>query len=69
MILFPWLVLLVALVIGTILVLEASDAGRSWVREHRFHAHRPRMRTVAILTAIEVVVILVWALVLLGREG
>jgi hypothetical protein len=69
MILFPWLVLLVALVIGTTLVLEASDAGRSWVREHRFHAHRPRMRTVVILTAIEVVIILAWAVVLVGRAG
>jgi hypothetical protein len=68
-ILFPWLVLIVALVIGTMLLLEATDAGRSWVREHRFHLHRPRMRTVAILTAIEVIAILVWGFLVLGRGG
>jgi hypothetical protein len=67
-ILFPWLALVIALVIGTVLVLEASDAGRTWVREHRFHVHRPRMRTVALLTAIEIAVVLVWGLVVLGRD-
>jgi hypothetical protein len=68
MIVFPWLALVVGLVIGTILLLEATDAGRTWVREHRFHAHRPRMRTVAVLTAIEVAVVLLWGLIVLGRD-
>lgn len=69
MIVFPWLALIVGLVIGTVLVLEATDAGRTWVREHRFHAHRPRMRTVALLTVIEILVILAWGLLMLGRDG
>jgi hypothetical protein len=43
------------------LILVAPEVGRSFYRERRFSAHRPRMRAVAFLTVVELALVLAWA--------
>lgn len=69
MILFPWLVLIAALLILTIAILESPEAWRHLRTERRLYARLPAARLVATILTIEVVIILVWSFVLLGREG
>lgn len=67
MLLFPWIiaVLLLVLVAGFLLVAPAT--GRTYYRERRFAAGRPRMRSVLILTVIEIALVLVWTIFVLAQ--
>lgn len=62
MIIFPWLITILLLVLIAELVLVVPQAGRSLYRDHRFSAKRPLVRTVIVLTAIQLLLVLAWAL-------
>jgi hypothetical protein len=65
--LFPVIITLLLLVLLAQLLLLLPAAGRTYYRERRFAAQRPRMRTVLILTAVEVTLVLVWSLIVLAQ--
>jgi hypothetical protein len=65
--LFPWIVAIVLLVLFAELVLVAPAVARTYYRERRFAADRPRMRAVLILTAIELALVLVWTVFVLAE--
>lgn len=67
MILFPIVIalLLLALIAQVVLILPA--AGRTFYRERRFAAERPRMRAVLLLTVVEIAILLVWSFYVLAQ--
>lgn len=67
MLLFPWIATIVLLVVLAALVLITPAVARTYYRERRFAADRPRMRAVLILTAIELALILVWTVFVLSE--
>ena len=67
MLLFPVIITLLLLALLAQLLLVVPAAGRTYYRERRFAAQRPRMRAVFILTAIEIALVLVWSLVVLAQ--
>jgi hypothetical protein len=67
MLLFPWIVALVLLVLLAELVLVAPAVARTYYRERRFAADRPRLRAVLLLTAIEIALVLAWTLFVLAQ--
>ncbi|MGH2491129.1 MAG: hypothetical protein ACRDF9_06420 [Candidatus Limnocylindria bacterium] len=67
MLLFPWIVAVVLLVLVAEVVLVAPAVARTYYRERRFAADRPRMRAVLLLTAIEIALVLAWTLFVLAQ--
>jgi hypothetical protein len=67
MLLFPWIVALVLLVLLAELVLVAPAVARTYYRERRFAADRPRLRAVLLLTAIEIALVLAWTVFVLAQ--
>lgn len=67
MLLFPVIITVILLLLVAQLVLVAPAVGRTYYRERRFAAERPRMRAVLLITAIEIALILVWSLFVLGQ--
>jgi hypothetical protein len=67
MTLFPWLVLILVLVLVAELVLATPGALRSARAEHRLRLARPTLRALVIVTTVELALILVWGLVLRPR--
>jgi hypothetical protein len=67
MLLFPWIAAVVLLILVAELVLVAPAVGRTYYRERRFAADRPRMRAVLLLTAVEIALVLVWSLFVLAQ--
>ncbi|HKY50771.1 MAG TPA: hypothetical protein VJP45_05895 [Candidatus Limnocylindria bacterium] len=67
MLLFPTLIALILLILVAQLLLVAPAVGRTYYRERRFAAQRPRMRAVLILTAIEIALVLVWSFFVLAQ--
>jgi hypothetical protein len=66
-ILFPTVIALLLLVLIAQVVLIIPAAGRTYYRERRWTADRPRMRAVLFLTAIEIVILLVWSFYVLAQ--
>jgi hypothetical protein len=67
MLLFPWIVALVLLVLLAEFVLVAPAVARTYYRERRFAADRPRLRAVLLLTAIEIALVLAWTVFVLAQ--
>jgi hypothetical protein len=67
MILFPTVIGLLLLVLVAQVVLIIPAAGRTFYRERRFTADRPRMRAVLLLTVVEIAILLVWSFYVLGQ--
>lgn len=67
MLLFPTIIALLLLVLIAQVVLIIPAAGRTYYRERRFAADRPRMRAVLLLTVIEIAILLVWAFYVLAQ--
>jgi hypothetical protein len=67
MILFPTVIALLLLVLIAQVVLIIPAAGRTYYRERRFAADRPRMRAVLLLTAVEIAILLVWSFYVLAE--
>ena len=67
MLLFPVLITVILLLLLAQLVLVAPAVGRTYYRERRFAAERPRMRAILLLTAIEIALVLVWSFFVLGQ--
>lgn len=62
MIIFPWLITILFLVLIAELVLVLPEVSRSLYKTHRLSAHRPVFRTVMVLTVIQLVLVIAWAL-------
>ena len=67
MTLFPWLVLILILVLVAELVLVTPGALRNARAEHRLRFARPTVQALIIVTAVEFALILVWGLFLRPR--
>jgi hypothetical protein len=67
MILFPTVIGLLLLVLIAQVVLIIPAAGRTFYRERRFSADRPRMRAVLLLTVVEIAILLVWSFYVLAQ--
>lgn len=67
MILFPTVIGLLLLVLIAQVVLIIPAVGRTYYRERRFAADRPRMRAVLLLTAVEIAILLVWSFYVLAQ--
>lgn len=67
MLLFPVLIAVILLLLLAQLLLVAPAVGRTYYRERRFAAERPRMRAILLLTAIEIALVLVWSFFVLGQ--
>jgi hypothetical protein len=67
MLLFPTIIALLLLVLLAQVVLIIPAAGRTYYRERRFAADRPRMRAVLLLTVIEITILLVWSFYVLAQ--
>ena len=67
MLLFPTIIALLLLVLIAQVVLIIPAAGRTYYRERRFAADRPRMRAVLFLTVIEIAILLVWSFYVLAQ--
>jgi hypothetical protein len=65
---FPWIIGLLLLALIAELILVAPEVGRTFYRERRFSAHRPRMRAVAFLTVVELALVLAWALYVIAER-
>jgi hypothetical protein len=63
---FPWIIGLLLLALIAQVVLVIPEVGRTFYRERRFSAHRPRMRAVLFLTVVELALVLAWALYVLA---
>jgi hypothetical protein len=64
---FPWLVLILVLLLVAELIMITPGALRGMVAERRLRVVRPTIRTVMILTAVELVIVLAWGLFLRPR--
>ncbi len=64
---FPWLVLILVLVLAAVVLIEATGALRALVAEHHLHLVRFSLRILAVVTFVELVVVLVWGLFLRPR--
>jgi hypothetical protein len=67
MILFPTIIALLLLVLIAQAVLIIPAAGRTFYRERRLAADRPRMRAVLLLTVVEIAILLVWSFYVLAQ--
>jgi hypothetical protein len=67
MLLFPTIIALLLLVLIAQVVLIIPAAGRTYYRERRFAADRPRMRAVLLLTVVEIAILLVWSFYVLAQ--
>lgn len=67
MLLFPWIIALLLLVLVAQVMLIIPATGRTYYRERRWSADRPRMRAVLLLTAVEIALVLVWAFYVLAQ--
>jgi hypothetical protein len=65
--LFPTIIALLLLVLIAQVVLIIPAAGRTYYRERRFAADRPRMRAVLLLTVVEIAILLVWSFYVLAQ--
>jgi hypothetical protein len=65
--LFPTIITLLLLVLIAQAVLIIPAAGRTFYRERRFAADRPRLRAVLVLTGIEIAILLLWSVFLLAQ--
>jgi hypothetical protein len=68
-IIFPWLVLLLALALLAQLILVLPEASRSLYREHRIRAHRPTFRAILVLTLLELGLLLVWGIFVVADKA
>jgi hypothetical protein len=67
MVVFPWLVLVLVLVLVGAALLEASGALRALAREHRLHFVHLSVRALAVVALVELVIVLVWGIFLRPR--
>jgi hypothetical protein len=67
MLLFPTIIALLLLMLLAQVLLIIPAAGRTYYRERRFSADRPRMRAVLLLTVVEILVLLVWSFYVLAQ--
>jgi hypothetical protein len=67
MILFPTVIALLLLVLIAQVALILPAAGRTYYRERRFAADRPRLRAVLLLTAVEIAILSVWSFYVLAQ--
>ncbi len=67
MILFPTVIALLLLVLIAQVALIIPAAGRTFYRERRFAADRPRMRAVLLLSVVEISILLVWCFYVLAQ--
>jgi hypothetical protein len=64
---FPWLILILLLIVFAWLVLSVCGTCGGLVRERRFRLTRPALRMILALTLLEFVLVLAWGLVLRPR--
>ena len=67
MLFFPWVFLVLVLTLVAELMAVLPGAVRSLLVEHRVYLHRPTARTVALLTLVELLIVLIWGLLLRPR--
>jgi hypothetical protein len=65
--LFPWIVLILVLVLLAGLVVDTPGALRGLVSERRLRFARPAVRAVVAVTLVELVIVLLWGLFLRPR--